>query len=388
MLEQIKLPPLLVFSDDWGRHPSSCQHLIRALLPSTEVTWVNTIGMRPPRLDRTTIRRGGEKILNWLGRSSVGDSDNGIDLPKGLSVIDAKMWPWMKRPWDRALNRLLLESQIKQSAANATVVTTIPIVKDLVGRLPAKRWVYYCVDDFSVWPGLDGKTLGRMEDELLPMMDGIVSASDNLAEGIQRRGFTSQVVTHGVDLEFWRVTEGDPEETSLCGIPHPIALFWGVIDRRMNADWLLALAERMSVGSIVLVGPAQDPDPRILDHERIRLVGSASYEALPSYAAGAAVLIMPYADLPVTRAMQPLKFKEYLATGLPVVAADLPAVREYRDLAEIVKSESEFVRAVIRSLQSPHGNERRSVLDRLSGEEWQSKAGEFAASLLGDRPDV
>ena len=24
---------LVVFSDDWGRHPSSCQHLIRRLLP-------------------------------------------------------------------------------------------------------------------------------------------------------------------------------------------------------------------------------------------------------------------------------------------------------------------------------------------------------------------
>ena len=24
---------LLVFADDWGRHPSSCQHLVRELLP-------------------------------------------------------------------------------------------------------------------------------------------------------------------------------------------------------------------------------------------------------------------------------------------------------------------------------------------------------------------
>ena len=34
---------------------------------------------------------------------------------------------------------------------------------------------------------------------------------------------------------------------------------------------------------------------------------------------------MPYADLPVTRAMQPLKLKEYLVTDRPVVVADLPA---------------------------------------------------------------
>ncbi len=46
-------------------------------------------------------------------------------------------------------------------------------------------------------------------------------------------------------------------------------------------------------------------------------------EELPALAQQASVLIMPYADLPVTRVMQPLKLKEYLATGRPVVAAPL-----------------------------------------------------------------
>ena len=37
---------LLVFSDDWGRHPSSCQHLVRNLLDRYPVVSVNTIGTR------------------------------------------------------------------------------------------------------------------------------------------------------------------------------------------------------------------------------------------------------------------------------------------------------------------------------------------------------
>ena len=50
--------PLLVFADDWGRHPSSCQHLIRHMLDRQDVWWVNTIGMRTPRFDRATLTRG------------------------------------------------------------------------------------------------------------------------------------------------------------------------------------------------------------------------------------------------------------------------------------------------------------------------------------------
>ena len=34
---------LLAFADDWGRHPSSCQHLIGQILDRREVLWVNTI---------------------------------------------------------------------------------------------------------------------------------------------------------------------------------------------------------------------------------------------------------------------------------------------------------------------------------------------------------
>ena len=60
-----KIGSLLVFSDDWGRHPSSCQHLTRNLLDRYPVLWVNTIGTRAPRLDRQTLRRVAEKILQW-----------------------------------------------------------------------------------------------------------------------------------------------------------------------------------------------------------------------------------------------------------------------------------------------------------------------------------
>ena len=50
MVEVSGPAPLLVFADDWGRHPSSCQHLISRLLDRHRVAWVNTVGMRPPRL--------------------------------------------------------------------------------------------------------------------------------------------------------------------------------------------------------------------------------------------------------------------------------------------------------------------------------------------------
>src|SRR5256885_11642523 len=79
---------LLVFADDWGRHPSSCQHLVRHLLPRHDVYWVNTIGTRTPKIDLATLSRGLEKARQWLRRRS-----DACALPANLRVLNPRMWP-------------------------------------------------------------------------------------------------------------------------------------------------------------------------------------------------------------------------------------------------------------------------------------------------------
>src|SRR6516225_2761015 len=80
---------LLVFADDWGRHPSSCQHLIRQLLDRYHVSWVNTIGTRPPRLDLATLKRGLEKSRAWLRRPAPSTTSSA-----NPRVLNPRMWPW------------------------------------------------------------------------------------------------------------------------------------------------------------------------------------------------------------------------------------------------------------------------------------------------------
>jgi glycosyltransferase involved in cell wall biosynthesis len=321
----------------------------------------------------------------------------------------------MTHRWDRWLNRRLLTRQLSEFADGATVITTIPIVADLVDTLPATRWLYYCVDDFAVWPGLDGKILGRLEDELLGKVDCIVAASDHLAEGIRRRGREAEVLTHGVDLEFWKregVASGEEREKlrgASCELREerriadcenskletrnssPLILFWGVVDRRMNAEWVLALGDSLERGVIKLVGPQQDPDPRLAVHSRIEMPGPVEFEQLPRLAAQADVLIMPYADLPVTRAMQPLKLKEYLATEKPVVASRLPAVEQWSDCLQMVDSQQGFVDRVVQLVSNFDGSSQSDIglqqavdvqrierlRQRLELESWAAKASQF-----------
>jgi len=479
---------LLVFSDDWGRHPSSCQHLVRNLLDRYPVLWVNTIGTRAPRLDVQTLKRVGEKLRQWGStklskrrRSVSGGTTqaSAMNQPSpaptherhpNLSVVNPKMWPWFGSDRDRRINSWLLSKQlsplIQQLPQPVVALTTLPITADLPGVLPVDRWVYYCVDDFSQWPGLDGNTLRRMDREMIQRASSLIAVSENLQTMIANDGRSSALLTHGVDVEFWnsqrsagpriesgsrwgdmaRITAGPRASTAsglsetkvrssfsvirhsdgdtlsrdsvnrdssscstknvlenagefssretmdsqslLANLSGPLIVFWGVIDRRMDTASLVQLSRDLIEGTIVLIGPQQDPDPAVLALKNVRTVPAQPLSALPGIAEQADVLIMPYADLPVTRAMQPLKLKEYLATGKAVVVNRLPSTDPWSDCLDVAESPAEFSQLVRNRIYSGISVAQSLARCRLQQESWKSKAERLEHILKSDVPSA
>jgi len=379
--------PLLVFADDWGRHPSSCQHLVQRLLQRHVVYWVNTIGTRTPHFDCATLARGGEKLRHWLRRPP----ERAHTIPN-LRVLNPTMWPWFGGPFHRRLNRQLLVRQLGSAIAELPAppiaITTIPIVADLMDDLSVDRWVYYCVDDFSEWPGLDQQAMRQMEQRLIDRADVLIAASEHLRDRFAAMGRTAHLLTHGVDLDFWRSPDNSvtpPGE--LAEFERPLVLFWGTIDRRMDEAFVRHLAAEMERGTIVLVGPEMAPDPALLAIPRAKRPGKAALDRLPLLAREAAVLVMPYADMPVTQAMQPLKLLEYLATEKPVVACSLPSTRPWDDCMDVVETPAEFARVVRKRIQGGLPDDQRAARRRqLASESWDGKAKPFEGWLLEPEP--
>jgi glycosyltransferase involved in cell wall biosynthesis len=365
-------PGLLVFADDWGRHPSSCQHLVRLLLDRRPVSWVNTIGTRTPQLNLATLQRAFGKFRQWLRGPASREP-----LPANLHVLNPKMWPWFTRPMDRWLNRKLLVRQlasvIRAMPEPPVAITTLPIVADLMDELDVRRWIYYCVDDFSQWPGLDQATLRRMEEALVRRADVLVAVSETLRDRLARMGRESHLLTHGVDLDFWRTPATAPVP-ALDGLERPLIVFWGVVDRRMDVALVKRLAADMTHGTIILLGPKADPEPGLFESRRVVYLEPLPFEQLPVLAQAADVLVMPYEDLPVTRAMQPLKLKEYLATGKPAVVRDLPATHGWADCLDLAATPEAFSQAVRLRLSTGLPTQQKEARARLADETWAEKA--------------
>ena len=85
----------------------------------------------------------------------------------------------------------------------------------------------------------------------------------------------------------------------------------------------------------------------------------------------------------MTRAMQPLKLKEYLATGRPAVVRDLPATRPWADCLDVAATPQDFAAAVQRRLATGLTANQWSARSRLADEDWSAKAVEFSRLARG-----
>lgn len=379
---------LLVFSDDWGRHPSSCQHLIRRLLTRHRVLWVNTIGMRRPRFDRVTAARVAEKLRGWLFGNSAACASRptaGSAGGNAPEVADPKMWPFFTHGHDRRINRVLLRGQLTPAVQRLpqprVAITTIPIVVDLIGQLPVDAWVYYCVDDFRHWPEMDGRVLERLEAELIARADLLVAAGAKLHEGISKRGYNARLLTHGVDYAMWQTapSNGHREDAAdppceLADLKLPIILFWGSINWQLDVETIRGVLSVLDRGSLVLVGPVSDCPPSLLHMPRVHLPGAVPYERLPQLAAAADVLVMPYRQAPGLEESQPLKLLEYLSTDRPAVVCDLPAVRPWHDALDVANSPRHFAELVKRRVVTGLPAEQAEARRRVASEGWDAKA--------------
>src|SRR5207244_5787335 len=127
-------------------------------------------------------------------------------------------------------------------------------------------------------------------------------------------------------------------------------------------------------GTIVLVGPEANPDPTLWHCDRVRHIPAVPFERLPHLAQHANVLVMPYANLPVTQAIQPLKLKEYLATGKPVVVRSLPATRDWADCLDLADTPEAFSEIVRRRIATGPPEEQTAARARLASERWAATA--------------
>jgi glycosyltransferase involved in cell wall biosynthesis len=390
---QVNEPPnYLVFSDDWGEHPSSCQHLFKHIAKDHQTLWVNTIGMRSPQLTLTDLK----KALKKVGKMISGDNTGGtlkVITPEKLSVVQPFMLPYAHIGLIRRFNKWsvvwTVRRKLKQMGLQQPVlVTTVPNACDYVGCFNEQKAVYYCVDDFAHWPGHDKDYITSLEDELCRKADIFVATSQKLYERLQKTGKPTHLLTHGVEVEHFSYLPAE-EHPCLKDIPEPRVGYFGLIDERMDQNLLYEVARELPDVSFVLTGRVETDCSRLQEQKNVYFTGPVTYQELPAVLSGWDVCMLPYKVNELSMSINPLKLKEYLAAGKPVVSTPLPTVQSLGGYIRTAEGATQWVvalQALLDETAPADGDESegRKKEAFIQQEDWQMKAGDFLRMIKGN----
>lgn len=364
---------LIVFGEDWGGLPSSTQHLIRHLAKERKILWINSIGLRRPRLTWHDLKRLWSKLLGRRRPTAEGEG-RAVEAP--FPILSPRTLPAPRGRWERRLAAWLLERQIrpamdKTGLRDPILWTSLPTAVDMAGRLDDRGLVYYCGDDFSALAGVDHGVVAEREAELARRADLILTASENLVARFPAT--KTRLVLHGVDFDLF--ARPAPRAADLPDDGRPIAGFYGSISEWLDLELLAGVARRLPDWHFVLIGKAVVDLGPLRDCANLTLLGPRPHPMLPGYSQHWTVSLLPFVDNAQIRACNPLKLREYLAAGRPIVATPFPALEAYPGLINVADGVDGMVNA-IRSAEAGHdpAAQRAAVADHT----WQARAAQVA----------
>jgi glycosyltransferase involved in cell wall biosynthesis len=372
--------PLICFAGlDWWYHNrahADFQLMLRAAR-TRKVLLVNAIGMRMPLPGRSSqpLRRIARKL-----RSMARFVRQPLPALPDFHVFTPVLFPLYGSAWGRDLNARLVRAQVRLAARmlgieRPNVLVTLPTAWDVVRGLPRRKLVFNRSDKSSEFAEADRASIAALEDRLLREADLVLYVSRSLLEEERDRvGARARFLDHGVDLDHFDPARISDEPEDLRAIPHPRVGFFGALrDHLVDFALLERLARELPHAHLVLVGDATSSMKRFEPLPNVHWLGFKPYEEVPRYGAGFDVAIMPWRDNEWIRSCNPIKLKEYLALGLPLVSIDFPEVRHYAPVVRIAADADAFVEAVRTSLVDGGPGSPALRREAVRGASWEAR---------------
>ncbi|HEX7175910.1 MAG TPA: glycosyltransferase [Pyrinomonadaceae bacterium] len=295
----------------------------------------------------------------------------------GIDVFSPLLLPF---PYSRAavsMNTRVLVRAVRawlgDDGGPLIVITFLPtpLARKVIGALDPALVVYYCIDRLSESsPG--ARRVVHSERRLLAEADLVLVTSRDLYEMTAEVTSRVELLVSGVHVEqFERARRSRAEaHKKFPALPGPIVGFVGSLRNSIDLALLARVAELAPDLQFVLVGPRFTDVTPLAALPNVRLLDAISHEDVMHYMVRFDVGVAPYLINQFTAAIMPVKLKEYLAAGLPVVATPLPEVRRFAEqhpgLVRLAGDPAEFVASLREALSdsAPEMSARRIAVAR------------------------
>ncbi len=373
--------PIVAFAKDHNEDPTSNHHVLRELAKTRRVLWLNSVGTRTPKL---SSGRDLGKIKRKLAEAARG----AVNVQDDLWVATPLVLPLPHSAIARTLNRQLLRATIRALRLRLGIKefqlwTFLPNVADYVGTLGEALSIYYCVDEWSMFSYLDREQTVAQERKLLAKVDAVFAINEPLADAKREINPQTFVAPHGVDHALFAraLDPATPVPADLAALPGPRIGFYGTLRDWVDFALLAHVARARPAWSFALVGQQLGDLSALAGIPNIHLLGQKKHGELPAYCKGFDVGIIPYRLDERMTFVNPLKLREYLSAGLPVVSTAVPEVVRYADRCHVATGGAAWIAAIARALPEGTPDQRRRRSDAMRSETWSARVAQVAQTI-------
>lgn len=245
-------------------------------------------------------------------------------VPSWLQIFNPIALPIEPLPGSGYLNSLLWASLIRKLKALVSEQEVLLVVgkpSDLalqvLEAVSPYQSIYDAMDDFPAFhSGLSRQGMARRELSLVHHVSKVWVSSTALRERWQREGVDVCFVPNALDgglLPLPRLITGE-NKRKIFG-------YVGTIGNWFDWEWVFGLA-KLRPGDIVrLIGPVLHPAQFVLP-KNVEMLPPCHHEAALLAMSEFDVGLIPFKKNELTVSVDPIKFYEYRALGLPVISTD------------------------------------------------------------------
>jgi glycosyltransferase involved in cell wall biosynthesis len=363
--------------EDWWYHNRghTDMQLMRRFASEGTVLYINSIVMQKLNLGSS------RKFMQRLVRKTK-------SIFNGLKKADAGFWvyspfslPVQHISLMKPLNEILLKAQIKHinnkiGIKSPVVWVACPPACDLAIGMKKKKLVYQRTDRFEDFPDVDVELVKSFDRKLKTSADLTIYVNSTLFHEEASQCRKAVYLDHGVDFDkFAGPAKSNSEPSDLSVIPHPRIGFIGSIDDcNPDIDFLEKVTDILPDMSFVIIGKEQKDCSALKVRKNVWMLGQKQYELVPEYGKRLDVLLLPLKQSKWAQAVNPLKLKEYLAMGKPVVSTPFPELDKYLDVVYKAESLDAFSKLIKTALSEDNSVLKNKRKEKVCNSSWDSKA--------------
>lgn len=362
---------IIIFNDDWGRYPSTLQHIARVLMKhNNRVFWIGSLGLRMPKINLSDFKRAFQKIVKMLAKKD----ETKLEAELKPVLIFPFVIPFHDFSLVRSLNKFFITKEIKKvlkqnKTDRPILVTSAPVSDNIIGALGESCSVFYCVDDYSSMEGAF-KSIPMLEKKLVEKSDIAFAVSEFLINTRKTESKNVYFSPQGVDVEHFRKSKETRDEVK--NLSKPVIGFFGLISEWIDTNLIYDAVRFYQDYTFLFIGKTDQDLSRFNGYKNFIYLGPVDYKDLLKYASVIDVGLIPFAINNVTIAANPLKLLEYFSMGIPVVSTNLPEVEKFGGLVYTAKNNDEFIKMIKIAVEENDTEMNKKRIEKAKEFSWEA----------------